>query len=31
MHTLIALFKTYGVFYLTPGMLAMWVIALFLI
>jgi oxaloacetate decarboxylase beta subunit len=31
MDTLIALFKTSGVFYLTPGMLAMWVIALVLI
>lgn len=31
MQTLIALFKTSGVFYLTPGMLTMWVIALVLI
>ncbi|MDZ7598004.1 MAG: sodium ion-translocating decarboxylase subunit beta [Desulfobacterales bacterium] len=31
MQTLIALFKTSGVFYLTPGMLIMWVIALVLI
>lgn len=31
MDTLIALFKTSGVFYLTPGMLAMWAIALVLI
>ncbi|MFY9941380.1 MAG: sodium ion-translocating decarboxylase subunit beta [Desulfobacterales bacterium] len=31
MQTLITLFKTSGVFYLTPGMLTMWVIALVLI